>query len=97
MSRSPHPPWFNQPNNIRWRIQAVKFIMLSYFTPALLLCNVLTIIPISFPFLILLSVEKYLARKMTAHLNHCHHFHTFPDVEKLPFLKTQLGNDKIRL
>jgi hypothetical protein len=25
MSRPPHSPWFNQPNNIRWRIQAVKF------------------------------------------------------------------------
>jgi hypothetical protein len=27
MSRPPHPPWFNHPNNIMWRIQAVKFIM----------------------------------------------------------------------
>jgi hypothetical protein len=26
MSRPPHPPWFNHPNNIRLRIQAVKFI-----------------------------------------------------------------------
>jgi hypothetical protein len=25
MSRPPHPPWFNYPNNIRWRIQAVAF------------------------------------------------------------------------
>jgi len=24
MYRLPHPPWFNHPNNIRWRIQAVK-------------------------------------------------------------------------
>jgi hypothetical protein len=28
MSRPPHPPWFNHPNNIRWRIQAVKFIII---------------------------------------------------------------------
>jgi hypothetical protein len=27
MSCSPHPPWFNHPNNIRWIIQAVKFII----------------------------------------------------------------------
>jgi hypothetical protein len=25
MSRPPHPPWFNHPNNIRWRIYAKKF------------------------------------------------------------------------
>jgi hypothetical protein len=30
MSRSPHPPWFNHPNNIRWRIQDVKFIVLQF-------------------------------------------------------------------
>jgi hypothetical protein len=28
MSRPPHPPWFNYPKNIRWRIQAVKFIIM---------------------------------------------------------------------
>jgi hypothetical protein len=37
LSRLPHPPWFNHPNNIRWRIQAVKLIMqaspLSIFLP----------------------------------------------------------------
>jgi hypothetical protein len=27
MSRPPHPPWFNHPNNNWWRIQAMKFIM----------------------------------------------------------------------
>jgi hypothetical protein len=27
MSRRPHPLWFNHPNNIRWKIQAVKFVM----------------------------------------------------------------------
>jgi hypothetical protein len=26
MSRPSYPSWFNHPNNIRWRIQAVKFI-----------------------------------------------------------------------
>jgi hypothetical protein len=30
MSRPPHPPWFNCPNNIRWRIQAVKFIIMQF-------------------------------------------------------------------
>jgi hypothetical protein len=30
MSRPPHPPWFNNPNNIRWRIQAVKFITVQF-------------------------------------------------------------------
>jgi hypothetical protein len=25
MSRPPHTPWFNRPNRIRWRIQAVRF------------------------------------------------------------------------
>jgi hypothetical protein len=32
MFRPPHPPWFNHPNNIRWRIQAVKFII-TQFSP----------------------------------------------------------------
>jgi hypothetical protein len=27
MSCPPHPPWFNHPNNIRRRLQAMKFIM----------------------------------------------------------------------
>jgi hypothetical protein len=27
---SPHPPWFNHPNNIRWRIQAVNFIIMQF-------------------------------------------------------------------
>jgi hypothetical protein len=30
MSCLPHPPWFNHPNNIRWRIQAVKFIIMQF-------------------------------------------------------------------
>jgi hypothetical protein len=30
MSCSPHPPWFNHLNNIRWRIQAVKFIIMQF-------------------------------------------------------------------
>jgi hypothetical protein len=30
MSRPSHPPWFNRPNNIRWRIQAVKFIIVQF-------------------------------------------------------------------
>jgi hypothetical protein len=30
MSRPPHPPWFNHPNNIRWRIQAMKFIITHF-------------------------------------------------------------------
>jgi hypothetical protein len=30
MSSPPHSPWFNHPNNIRWRIQAVKFIIMQF-------------------------------------------------------------------
>jgi hypothetical protein len=30
MSRPPQPPWFNHPNNMRWRIQAVKFIIMQF-------------------------------------------------------------------
>jgi hypothetical protein len=30
MSRPPHPPWYNHPKNIRWRIQAVKFIIMQF-------------------------------------------------------------------
>jgi hypothetical protein len=30
MSCLPHPPWFNHPNNIRLRIQAVKFIIMRF-------------------------------------------------------------------
>jgi hypothetical protein len=32
MSRPPHPPWFNHPKNIRWRIQVIKFII-TQFSP----------------------------------------------------------------
>jgi hypothetical protein len=32
MSRPPRPPWLIQPNNIRWRIQDVKFIIM-HFSP----------------------------------------------------------------
>jgi hypothetical protein len=35
MSRPPHPPWFNLPNNIRWRIQTVKFIIMQRYDPKL--------------------------------------------------------------
>jgi hypothetical protein len=30
MSSPPHRPWFNHPNSIRWRIQAVKFIIMQF-------------------------------------------------------------------
>jgi hypothetical protein len=30
MSRPPQPPWFNHPNNIRWRIQAIKLIIMQF-------------------------------------------------------------------
>jgi hypothetical protein len=30
MSRPPHPPWFNHHNSIRWRIQAVKLIIMQF-------------------------------------------------------------------
>jgi hypothetical protein len=30
MSPPSHPPWFNRHNNIRWRIQAVKFIIMQF-------------------------------------------------------------------
>jgi hypothetical protein len=30
MSRPPHPPWFNHPNNIRRRIRALKFIIMQF-------------------------------------------------------------------
>jgi hypothetical protein len=30
MSRPPHPPWFNHLNNIRWSIQAVKYIIMQW-------------------------------------------------------------------
>jgi hypothetical protein len=31
MSCPPHHRWFNHPNNIRWRIQAVKFIIMQFY------------------------------------------------------------------
>jgi hypothetical protein len=40
MSGLPHPPWFNHPNNIRWRIQAVKFIIMQ-FSPWSIFLNTL--------------------------------------------------------
>jgi hypothetical protein len=30
MSRPPHLPWFTHPNNIRWRIQDMKFIIMQF-------------------------------------------------------------------
>jgi hypothetical protein len=30
MSSPPHPPWFNHPNNIQWKIQAVKSSLCSF-------------------------------------------------------------------
>jgi hypothetical protein len=30
MSSPPHPPWFNYPNNIRRRIQVMKFIIMQF-------------------------------------------------------------------
>jgi hypothetical protein len=30
MSSPPHSPRFNHPNNIRWRIQAMKFIIMKF-------------------------------------------------------------------
>jgi hypothetical protein len=30
MPRRPHPPWFNHSNNTRWRIQAMKFIIMQF-------------------------------------------------------------------
>jgi hypothetical protein len=32
MYRPPHPPWFNHPDNIQWRIQVMKFIIM-HFSP----------------------------------------------------------------
>jgi hypothetical protein len=37
MSRPPQPPCFNHPNNIWWRIQAVKFIIIQ-FSPRSVTC-----------------------------------------------------------
>jgi hypothetical protein len=30
MSHPPHPPWFNYSNNIWWRIQVMKFIIMQF-------------------------------------------------------------------
>jgi hypothetical protein len=30
MSHPPQPPWFNHPNNIQWRMQAAKFIIMQF-------------------------------------------------------------------
>jgi hypothetical protein len=30
MSRPPHPPWFNHSNNIQWKIQVMKFIIMQF-------------------------------------------------------------------
>jgi hypothetical protein len=32
MSRLPHFPWFNHPNNIRWSMQVMKFVI-TQFSP----------------------------------------------------------------
>jgi hypothetical protein len=30
MCRPPHSPWFNHSNNIRWRIQVIRFIIMQF-------------------------------------------------------------------
>jgi hypothetical protein len=30
VSCPPHLPWFNHPNNIRWRIQVMNFIIMQF-------------------------------------------------------------------
>jgi hypothetical protein len=37
MSCPPHPPWFNHPNHIQWRIQVMKFIILQFSPSSVLL------------------------------------------------------------
>jgi hypothetical protein len=37
MSRPPHPPWFNHPNDIRWRIWDMKFITVQFSPQSVLL------------------------------------------------------------
>jgi hypothetical protein len=40
MSSPPHPPWFNRPNDIQWRIQAVKFIIMQCYKRKLFIDNI---------------------------------------------------------
>jgi hypothetical protein len=40
MSHPPHAPWCNHPNNIRWRIQAVKFIIMQFSPRFIPLLNI---------------------------------------------------------
>jgi hypothetical protein len=54
MSRPPYLPWFNHPNNIRWRIQVMKFhhyaifsMMSSYLLGPNVLLNTLFSKPLS--------------------------------------------------
>jgi hypothetical protein len=37
MSHPPHPPWFNHPNNIQWRIQVMKFIIIQFSSQSVFL------------------------------------------------------------
>jgi hypothetical protein len=37
MSRPPHPPWFIHPNNVRWIMQAKKFIIMQCFPESFIL------------------------------------------------------------
>jgi hypothetical protein len=30
MSRTPHPPSYNHPTNVRWRIQAMKYVIMQF-------------------------------------------------------------------
>jgi hypothetical protein len=41
MSRPPHSPLFNNPNNIRWRIQVMKFIIMQFSLRPIFLNTVL--------------------------------------------------------
>jgi hypothetical protein len=61
MSRPSHPLWFNQPNNIRWRIQSVKFIIMQFSSRSVFL-------PFSFKYLPQHSILK---NPQSMFLPHC--------------------------
>jgi hypothetical protein len=41
MSRPSHPPWYNHPKNIRWRMQSMKFIITQFSLRSIFLNNTL--------------------------------------------------------
>jgi hypothetical protein len=74
MSHPLHPPWFNHPNNIWWRMQVTKFIIMQFSVWSIFFPlgpNILNILFLTFTVLCSVRVEPiYLPSFLSVCLSH---------------------------